>query len=173
MLAHFEKLLGLFPYSRLSERGPELRLYAIELAEPPQFEREFPPGTPPKPIIEAAAEFMHDDCACEIDTAWDLWEYQEEDWELAPSPVTLECYGAQFDNEIGDHLRIDFGPDARFLPELEIEGSLRMSQSNLRSLVHLVHDVERFLDLERRKLWSEGGTDPAAAILQALASRLN
>jgi hypothetical protein len=171
LFRQFAKMLELFPFSRLAGRGPEMRIYAIEHAEPPQFERDFPVfqdlAETLDGILAAAREFMHEDCACEIDAAWDLWQF-DRDWQLAPAHVTLMCLGPQFDNEVGDHLRIDFGSDSRYLPDSEIEGSVRMSQSNLKSLIHLVHEIEMTLDLERRQLWSESGENPVDVILQAL-----
>lgn len=171
MLRHFEKMLGVFPYSKLAARGPVLRIYALEHVEPPQLEREFLPGAPAeetaREISTAAREFAHDDCAYEVDTAWDLWQY-DADWRLAPAAVTLACFGPEFENELGDRLRIDFGVDARFLPNPQIEAGPRMAQSNLKSLVHLVHELERAVPLERRQLWSESGISPVDLIAQEL-----
>lgn len=128
-------------------------------------------GTDPSVVVEAAREFTHDDCACEVDAAWDLWQF-DDDWKLAPAAVTLGCFGPAFDpafdNDIADNLRIEFGLDSRFLPNPKIEGGLRMGQSNLQSLVHLVQDIESHMDLERRQLWSESGQSPADAIAEAL-----
>ena len=53
MLQQFGKLLGVFPFSKLAKRGPVMRIYAIELVEPPVFEREFPVGTEVEVMIEA------------------------------------------------------------------------------------------------------------------------
>jgi hypothetical protein len=167
MLRHFEKMLGVFPYSKLAARGPVLRIYALEPVEPPQLEREFMPAADPKAIIAAAHEFAHDDCAFEVDAAWDLWQFDEE-WKLAPAIVTLACFGPEFDNDTGDNLRIDFGNDARFLPNPHLEGGPRMAQSNLKSLIHLVHEVERAVPLDRRQLWSESGVSPVERIAQEL-----
>lgn len=167
LLRHFEKMLGAFPFSKLAARGPELRIYAIEHLEPPQFEREFPPGSDPRDLIAAAREFMQDDCVAEVDAAWDLFQY-DGDWKLLPAGVILSCFGPRFENEIGDHLRIDFGNDARFLPNPAIEGAIHMGESNLKSLVHLIHEIERVLSLERRQLWSESGESPAESIMKAL-----
>ncbi len=167
VLRNFEKMLGVFPFSKLAARGPVVRVYAIEHLEPPQLEKEFQPGADPRALVEAARGFMHEDCAVEIDTAWDLWVYDEE-WRLAPAAVTLACFGPQFEIETGDHLRIEFGNDARFLPNPHLEGGPRMAQSNLKSLVHLVHEVERVVPLERRQLWSESGVSPVDLIAQEL-----
>ena len=163
MLRHFEKLLGLFPFSRLEQRGLALRVYAIERVEPPQMEREFQTPAEPREIASAAREFAHADSSIEVDGSWDLWQF-DEDWKLAPAAVTLLCLGPSFENESDDHLRIEFGPDSRFLAVPEIEGSLRMGQSNLRSLLHLVSEIEKSLPLENRKLWSESGANFAEIV---------
>jgi hypothetical protein len=173
-LRQFSKLLGAFPFSRLAKRGPVLRVYAVALSEPPLIEREFPvsedtAGTTAD-IQIAAGEFLKSDCAAEIETFWDLWQYDGSDWKLQPAPVTLCSYGVDFENDLEDHLRIEFGPDARFLPVPGLEGSLRMGQSNIKSLLKLVGDLERTLDLESRKVWSESGANFAEVLKQALGT---
>ena len=87
ILDQFGKLLGVFPFSKLAKRGPALRIYAIQLAEPPVFEREFPAETAADDMVEAMRDFLQPDCACEIDTFWDLWQY-DGDWKLRPAPLT-------------------------------------------------------------------------------------
>ena len=174
MLRQFGKLMGAFPFSKLAKRGPVLRVYAVALSEPPLLEREFAvsedtAGTSAD-ILSAAGEFLQSDCACEVDTFWDLWQHDGKEWKLQPAPVTLCCYGAEFENGQEDHLRIEFGPDARFLPVADLEGSLRMGQSNLKSLLKLVGDLERTLDLESRRVWSESGANFAEVLKQALGT---
>lgn len=168
VLHQFQKMLERFPTSKLAKRGPVLRVYAIEHAEPSLLEREFPPEIPVSEIVNAAREFMEADCACEIDTYWDLWSFENGDWKLAPAPATLFCFGPDFVREQDDSLRIEFGPDARFLPVPGVEGSLRMGQSNLRSLLHLTGELEKGLDLERRLVWSESGANFADVLRQAV-----
>ena len=170
----FGKMLAAFPYSKLAKRGPVLRVHAVNLIEPPVFEREFPVSSETAQIVtdmmESAGEFMQPDCACEVDTFWDLWQW-DGDWKLRPAPVTLSCFGPEF--EKGDHnddLRIEFGPDSRFLPVPGMEGSLRMGQSNLRSLLHLVGDLERTLAIESRQVWSESGANFAEVLKHVLAN---
>jgi hypothetical protein len=168
ILDQFRKMLERFPFSKLARRGPVLRVYAIQHAEPPVLEREFPPDAAAGQIAGAAREFLQPDSACEIDAYWDLWIYEGGDWKLGPAPVTLICYGPEFEHDEDDHLRIEFGPDARFLPMPGVEGGLRMGQSNLKSLLHLVGDLERGLDLEKRRLWSESGANFADVLRQAV-----
>ncbi len=167
MLRHFGKMLDVFPFSKLAVRGPIVRVYAVEFAEPPLLERPFDPGASVADIIAAARDFTQPDCCVEIETDWDLWQHHD-DWKRRPSAVTLSCFGSAFERENDDHLRIDFGLDSKFLPSEEIEGSLRIQQSNLRSLLHLVSEIDKALPVERRLLWSESGANFAQVIEEAL-----
>ncbi len=117
--------------------------------------------------MSAVREFMQDDSMCEAGASWDLWQFDAK-WKLSPAGVVLACFGPEFEDEIGDHLRIEFGLDSHFVPDPELDQSPRMTASNLKSLVHLVHQVESTLTLERRLLWSESGENPADVIGQAL-----
>ena len=76
--------------------------------------------------------------------------------------------GRRSNTRTNDHLRIDFGLDSKFLPSEEIEGSLRIQQSNLRSLLHLVSEIDKALPVERRLLWSESGANFAEIVEEAL-----
>ncbi|HEV8147654.1 MAG TPA: hypothetical protein VGP79_14790 [Bryobacteraceae bacterium] len=170
-LRQLERLLERFPFSKLAKRGPVLRVYAIEHAEPPLIEREFPLGTEPAVVLNAAREFAADDCCTLIDAFWDLWQLEvgeSRDWKLGPAPVTLLCFGPEFENESGDHLRIDFGLDARFLPQKGAD--TRVVQENIRSLLHLVGDVDRVLAPDRRTLWSESGANFAEVLASTLTA---
>jgi hypothetical protein len=169
MLRHFETMLGLFPFSKLARRGALLRIYAVEHAEPALAEHDFLPGATPAEIVAAADEFAHPDCSVEVEAEWDLWQYGDKGWELRPAPVRLVCFGPDFDNENADHLRLELGLDALYLPQEGIEGTLRMSQSNLKSLLHLVREIERAVPLERRQLWSESGVNFPALLAETLA----
>jgi hypothetical protein len=170
MLRHCETLLTLFPFSKLAARGPVLRVYAIEMAEPPLLEREFAPGelSLGAAMINEAREFVEADCCLEVEASWDLWQWNGE-WKLAPAAVTILCFGPGFDRDADDHMRIEFGPDFRFLPIEGMEGSLRMSRSNLLSLLHLVGDIERALPIERRRIWSESGANFAELLAETVA----
>jgi len=172
MRRHFETMLALFPFSKLAARGPVLRVYAIEMAEPPLLEREFEPGLAPAALAaaigEAADEFVNADCCMEVEAAWDLWQW-DGDWKLAPAAVAILCFGPGFEGDSDDHLRIEFGPDFRFLPMEGVEGSLRMGRSNLLSLLHLVSDIERTLPVQRRRIWSESGANFAELLAETVA----
>ena len=45
-----------------------------------------------------------------------------------------------------------------------------MGQSNLRSLLHLVKDLEGVLDIESRQVWSESGANFAEVLRMALGT---
>jgi len=167
MLRHFGKMLDVFPFSKLAKNGPVVRVYAISYVEPPILERPFDPGVSVADMIAAARDFVQPDCCVEVEAAWDLWQHRD-DWKLWPSVVTLSCFGSAFEHDNDDRLRIDFGLDSKFLPAEDIEGSLRIQQSNLRSLLHLVSEIEKSLPVERRLLWSEIVTNFAAVMEDAL-----
>ncbi len=169
MLRHFGKMLERFPFSKLARRGPLLRVYAVELAEPSLLEREFPSGAEPGAILAAAREFAKGDCTCQVETFWDLWQHEKE-WKLEPAAITLACLGPRFENDHHDHLRIEFGLDAHFLPQPQIPGSPRMVESNIRSLLHLVGELKQALDLERQQLWSESGINFAELLAHTLGT---
>jgi hypothetical protein len=168
LLRHFEKILDVFPFSKLARRGPIVRVLVLEASEPPVVEREFELGAGTPELLAVAREFFQTDCSVEIDAGWDLWQFDTE-WKLRPAPVTLACMGSRFDDADGDHMRIDFGVDALFLPDEAVEGSVRMSQSNLKSLLHLVGDIERSVPFESRQLLSESGANFAGMLAQTLA----
>jgi hypothetical protein len=167
LLRHFGKMLDVFPFSKLDKRGPVVRVYAINYAEPPILERPFDPGASVADMIAAARDFVQPDCCVEVDAAWDLWQHHD-DWKLGPAAVILTGFGSAFERDLDDNLRIDFGLDSKFLPSEEMEGSLRIQQSNLRSLLSLVGEIDKTLPVDRRLLWSESGANFAEVIEEAL-----
>jgi hypothetical protein len=174
MLRHYGKLLDTFPFSKLSQAPQTLRVHGVSYSEPPVVEKPFEPQTPPAEMLAAAREFAGLDCSCDIECAWDLWQF-DGDWKLTPAPVTISCFGPNFEQDAfdengGDHLRIDFGLDAKFLPMPGVQGALRMQQSNIRSLLYLVTQVEQALPLSRRQLWSESGANFAEILAKAVQS---
>lgn len=166
MLRQFEKALRLFPFSRLRS-GARLAVYAVEISEPAAFEREFSETPEVDGILSAAREFRCDDSAIEVEAAWDLWQYDGE-WKLRPAPVRFTCFGPGFESEAGEHLRIDFGQENLFLPQPDLPNHLTVVRSNIRSLLHLVHEIDNSLPVERRQLWSESGENFAERLQAAL-----
>jgi hypothetical protein len=169
MLRHYGKLLETFPFSKLSERPQTLRVHAVSHSEPPIVEKPFEPNIGPSELLDAARDFTAGDCSVDIESAWDLWQF-DGDWKLMPAPVTISCFGPEFEQDSDDHLRIDFGLDSKFLPMPGVEGALRMQQSNIRSLLHLVTQIEQALPLSRRQLWSESGANFAEILAKAVQS---
>ena len=174
MLRHYGKLLETFPFSKLSERPQTLRVHAVSHSEPPVVEKPFEPNVGSAEMLDAARDFTGGDCSVDIESAWDLWQF-DGDWKLSPAPVIISCFGPEFEQDAidqngGDHLRIDFGLDAKFLPMQGVRGALRMQQSNIRSLLYLVTQIEQALPLSRRKLWSESGANFAEILAKAVQS---
>ncbi len=130
----------MFPFSKLAKRGPALQIYAIQLVEPPVFEREFPVVTSADDMVDAIRDFLHPDCACEIDTFWDLWQY-DGDWKLRPAPLTLACYGRILKRIMTITCASNSAWTRYSYPIAGVEGSLRMGQSGPKSLLHLVSDL--------------------------------
>jgi hypothetical protein len=159
MMRHYEKLLNHFPYSKLSASQSTLTVTPISWVEPPVLEVPLNPPIDTQDVINRAKEFHIADCAVQLETYWDLWEFgeAEKDWKLAPSRVTLMCFGPQFEDEVDDHLRVNFGIDNNFLPQPDRPDSIRMMQSNIRSLLHLTAELDRVLNPENRRLWTESG----------------
>lgn len=168
MLQNWEKLLRLFPYSKLAQGLTLCRIYAVNLAEPVVFEAGFPPPFEVEHALAAAADFHQEDSALQLECYWDLMQL-EDYWEFRPAPVSLWLYGPEFENETTDHIRIEFGLEDYFLPLPDDDASLRASQTNLRSLMHLVQDISMKLPLERKHLWSESGTNFAEKLERAVS----
>ena len=165
MLRHYGKLLGKFPYSRL-DPAAVLRVHAISAVEPVLFETPFKDAATGAPILDAAREFAAADSALEVEANWDLWQHTGE-WKLAPSRVSLWCFGPKFEGE-DENLRIDFGIDANFLPQPDSEGELLPVQSNIRSLLSLVHELDATLLVESRRLRTESGENFAEKLQRTL-----
>jgi hypothetical protein len=166
MLRFWEKTIRLFPYSKLARWPPTLRIHAISYEEPLLREQAF--ETPPDldAIAQVAHENLAGDCAYVLDAHWDIWQFGSE-WSVQPSRVSLACFGPDFESETDDHLRIEFGLDTNFLPQPQVPNSAAMVQSNLKSLLHLVHQIDDALPVEQRRLWTESGGNFAER-LQAL-----
>jgi len=167
MLRHFEKLLGKFPFSTMSPAGPVLRVYALEFVEPPLLERRFDWDADIGTVIAAAKEFQNADCGYLLEAYWDLWQYTNS-WKLTPSAVRLACFGTAFENDLGDHLRIECGLDADFLPRPHIPESAGKTQSNVRSLLRLAHELDDLLPLGKRLLQTESGENFADRLKAAM-----
>jgi hypothetical protein len=172
-LRQFEKLLRLFPFSQRSQPQSIISIHGIDHTEPPLLERPVNGPLDATEIMSVFEETVGSDIAYEVESWWDLWQF-EKDWELAPSRIALACFGPDFDNGAGapageqEHLRIDFGPDIHFLPQSGIWGSTKLVESNIRSLLRLVHELDSSLSVEKRKLETESGENFADRLQELL-----
>ena len=170
MLTHFGKLLRAFPASRLEQGAAVLQVQAVAYSEPVLLERVFPHPLEVDAVLAACREVEGADCAYRLETAWDLWQF-DGDWKLAPARISLCCIGPEFTDEDEDQLRVEFGLDSQFLPQDESGKTLSMVRSNIRSLLHYVHQADDALAVESRRLWSESGENFAERLQQALEDR--
>ncbi|HYO83473.1 MAG TPA: hypothetical protein VES20_18875 [Bryobacteraceae bacterium] len=163
----FEKLLGKFPWSRLSNSATTLRIHAVAPQEPPLFERSLDDPPDLEAILGMVREFACGDCGLYLDTSWDLWQYETE-WKLSPARVTLAAFAPEFESGSEDHVRIEFGIDEMFLPQPDLPNSMFMARSNVRSLLHLVHELDTLFGASERRLWTESGENFAERLQAAL-----
>ncbi len=159
MLRRFGDFLRAFPFSNLRPGITALRIYALEFVEPGLSEQTFAEPVTADELVELAAEFQEPDCAYLIEGWWDLWRHNNDGWQLTPSPVVLTCFGPEFDNDTGEHIRLELGAEEWFLPVPEAPQAARKAQSNLQSIARLARELEENLQVERQKLWSDSGED--------------
>ncbi len=67
------------------------------------------------------------------------------------------------------NLRIEFGIDTHFLPQRDLPDNFYMTQSNITSLLKLVHDLDDGLSVDKRLLWTESGENFAEKLQEALS----
>ncbi len=169
MLRHYATALRKFPFSRLSP-SLQLRIFEDELVEPPVFEHLYDGPEDFDRMLDEAKHHQAPNYGYELEAQWDLWQWVNREWQLAPVRVSLFCFGPAFDALNRDHLEVDFGIEGHFLPQPAGAGnSLPMVQSNIRSLLKFVQDLDGSLNAERRQLWSESGDNFAARLESALA----
>ena len=169
MLRQYEKLLRTFPFTHLALQPATFKVLGVDYNQPPVIEIPYPPPIPLDAVLAVAKDFENPDSCYRLETWWDLWQF-EADWNLAPSRVALCCFGPEFEHESDDDLTVEFGIDAHFLPQPNAPNSVRMVQSNIKSLLKLVHDMDDVLPVETRRLWSESGENFSEKLHQALAS---
>ncbi|HLJ47686.1 MAG TPA: hypothetical protein VKU01_16835 [Bryobacteraceae bacterium] len=166
MLRHYEKMLHLFPFSRLMMGASVFKVIPIAYSEPALIEQTFTMPEQSGDLVSSAKTFQNEDCSFRLESFWDLWQFDGE-WKLAPARVALSCFGPAFE-DAEEQLQIEFGIDALFLPQPELPNYARMAQYNIRSLLKLVHDLDDALSVDRRKLWSESGENFAEQLEVAL-----
>ena len=168
-LPRFERLLRAFPFSKLTRAESALRILAVNLIEPPLSETLIAGVPQPDALSLWCKEFQAPDSAFQLDCFWDIWRFQGDDWTFAPAPVTIFSFASEFERDEAEDFRIEFGLDTQFLPEVETASGVLMIQSNIRSLLSLVKDIDSRLPIERRLLWSESGDNFAELLQRKLA----
>lgn len=169
MLRHYEKVLRLFPYSRLMAGASVFKIIPIEYSEPARIEESYAMPESIDKVLASAREFLDPDSTYRLETWWDLWQFEKGEWKIEPSRAILNCFGPEFQDGEG-HLEIEFGLDTLFLPQAGLPNNVKMAQSNIKSLLKLVHDIDDALSVDRRQLWSEVGGNFAEQLQQALES---
>jgi len=154
MLQQFEPLLSVFPVSALRPGIEVLTIRAISDAEPELLDEAFEEPVTLSDAMRQAQQFLHDDCAYEITTHWDLWRREGMEWRLLPQEVRISCFGPAYENDIGDHMRFALGWDDQFLPDPADPSSITPVASNLRSVARLAESLHASMAVERRMLWS-------------------
>lgn len=173
-LKYFEKLLRLFPFSQRPQPQSTITIQAIDATEPPLLEQPVNGPIDGAEVAPILRDYAGEDIAYRVESWWDLWQF-DADWILSPARVIISCFGPAFDtgSEAGssgqEDLRIDFGVDSHYLPQPEIPGSAKLAESNVKSLLRLVHEVDSALPVERRKLETESGENFADRLQQALS----
>lgn len=164
---YYEKLIELFPWSKLSTGVTNVRVHAVSPQEPPLFETSFDDPVDSEKIVAVVREYACADCGIYTDSWWDLWQFERQ-WQVRPERVTLAIFAPGFETDAGEHMRIDFGLDETFLPRPGLPDYLFMSRSNVRSLLHLVHELDRNFNVLDRRLWTESGENFAERLQSAL-----
>jgi hypothetical protein len=177
-IRQFEKLLRAFPFSQREDQPQStLSILGIDNSEPPLLERPVNGPLDIDDVLTVFRDYKGEDIAYELDGWWDLWTFNNE-WGLRPVPVTLSCFGPEFDNGTSEDrsrqedLRIDLGLDSYFLPG-DDPGGTRMLESNVKSVLRLVHELDVTLAIERRTLQTESGENFALRLEEALRGRMN
>lgn len=174
-LRYFGKALRSFPFSQREQPQSLVSIQAISTAEPPLLERPLNGPLDIDAVSQILRDYQGDDIAQVVEGWWDLWQF-DKDWELRAARVALSCFGPEFDNgtERGageqEDLRIDFGVDSNFLPRTDIAGSAKLTESNIKSLLRLVHELEEVLPVETRRLETESGENFADRLQHVLSA---
>ncbi len=173
---YFEKLLRVFPFSLREQPQSLVSIEAVDTTEPPLLERPLNAPLDISEIVRIFRNYQGDDIAYRVESWWDLWQF-DGDWKLTPARVELSCFGDDFDNGTGqrardqDDLRIDFGLDAHYLPQIGAPEGVHLIESNIKSLLRLVHELDSSLPVLRRQLQTESGENFADRLQQTVASQ--
>jgi hypothetical protein len=176
-LKYFEQLLRLFPFSQRDQPQSTISIHAVDSTQPPLLEQPVNGPLDPSELMETLGDYHGEDLAYRVESWWDLWQFENALAKLAPTRVALSCFGPGFDDGSAsgqEDLRIDFGLDSNFLPAPDVPGSATLVESNIKSLLRLVHEIESVLPVARRKLETESGenfADRLQGVLKAATTQ--
>ena len=170
-LRYFEQLLRLFPFSQREQPQSTISIQAVDATQPPLLEQPVNGPLDPSNVIASLHEYEGEDVAYRVESWWDLWQFDSGEAKLGPTRVALSCFGPEFDEGSAsgqEDLRIDFGVDSNFLPQPDVPGSATFIESNIKSLLRLVHEVESTLPVAKRRLETESGQNFADRLQNVL-----
>lgn len=145
----------------------------IDWNEPAVIEERPEAGVSAEEAIEAMREFMHEDCAAEIELSWLLWTYSGGSWQQAPHQLRFTGMGPAFGGgsarEDGQ-ISVDFGLDEAFLADLAPwnRETRQHLQANIIQLLVYAHRLQEQLHPAERRLWSDGESDWTAKLTRRL-----
>lgn len=174
-LRQFEQLLRLFPFSQRDQPQSTISIHAVDSTQPPLLEQPMNGPLDPSSVIAALHDYEGEDVAYRVESWWDLWQFDGGEAKLGPARVALSCFGPEYDDGSAsgqEDLRIDFGVDANFLPQADVPGSVKFIESNVRSLLRLVHEVESALPVTTRTLETESGENFADRLQSVLKTAI-
>lgn len=151
----------------------QFRVVAVNWSEPALVEERATNGITVAAAMDAMRGFVHEDCACEMDLAWLLWNYGERGWEQTPQPVRFASLGPSFGDQLAaedGHLSVDFGLDEAFLGEVAPWNAetRRHLQANILQLLAFCHKLQQQMHPRARRLWSDDEEDWTQKLIQRL-----
>ncbi len=170
-LRYFEQLLRLFPFSQREQPQSTVSIQAVDSTQPPLLEEPMNGPLDPSTLIASLHDYEGEDVAYRVESWWDLWLFDGGEAKLGPTRVALSCFGPEFDEGSAsgqEDLRIDFGVDSNFLPQGDVTGSAKFTESNIKSLLRLVHEAESALPVAKRRLETESGENFADRLQNVL-----
>src|SRR5580704_5864222 len=78
MLRNYEKLLRLFPFSRLAQQASTFKILAVDASEPEVAEIPYSPPVPIDDVLAVAKDFQNADACYRLEAWWDLWQFTSE-----------------------------------------------------------------------------------------------
>ncbi len=160
-LAHAAEVL---PIEALERGVRQFRVVALNWSEPALVEELATSGMTVAQAMEEMRGFVHDDCACEMELAWQLWDYGEAGWAQAPHPVRFTSLGPSFGEGLAaeaGQVSVDFGLDEAFLAEAAPWNTetRRHLQANILQLLAYCHKTQEQMRPRARRLWSDEDAD--------------